>query len=327
MTQPNPVSPSALPTAAGTDVHVVVVTYNGEAWIRGCLESLAQSSTPVRSIVVDNASTDRTADIVEQEFPGTRLIRSTKNLGFGGGNNLGIVQALADGARYVFLLNQDAYVLPTSVSELRDFMECHPEFGVASPLHCSPDADHLDPRTFRGYLQAHAEGYLADACFGRVQPYYVTFGVNAAAWFIRASTLRIAGGFDPLFFMYGEDDDLLHRWRHHGVGFALLTQSRVVHLRQSPAAGRVGFWGDVVRRSRRLRSTLLTQVKRPHFSTAHMVAVVLAEGLVAPLAQGLVRRSARDYLASVWAFVQVMAQWATVVKHARLTAQRGQHFL
>ena len=72
---------AALPTAAGTDVHVVVVTYNGEAWIRGCLESLAQSSTPVRSIVVDNASTDRTADTVEQEFPRTRITCSTKNLG------------------------------------------------------------------------------------------------------------------------------------------------------------------------------------------------------------------------------------------------------
>lgn len=316
-----------LSAAGGTDVFVVIVTYNGEAWIRGCLESLAQSISPVRSIVVDNASTDRTADIVEHEFPGALLIRSTKNLGFGCGNNMGITRALALGARYVFLLNQDAYVLPTSVSELRDFMESHAEFGVASPLHCSPDADHLDPRTLRGYLQAYVDGYLADACMGRVKPCYSTFGVNAAAWFIRASALMVAGGFDPLFFMYGEDDDLLHRWRHHGVGFALLTQSRVVHLRQSPVAPQLGYWGDIARRARRLRSTLLTQVKRPGFSVAHMLSVVVAEGVVVPLARGLVLRSGRDYLASLWAFAQVMAQWTTVVKHARLTAQRGQHFL
>ncbi|MEI7466266.1 MAG: glycosyltransferase family 2 protein, partial [Burkholderiales bacterium] len=319
--------PDLMRSTTGANVFVVIVTYNGAPWIGPCLQSLLASTESVEAIVVDNASTDDTLAIVERDFPATTVLRSAENLGFGRGNNLGIRHALALGARYVFLLNQDAFVLPATVAELRGFMDAHPEFGVASPLHCSPDLSQLDRRSMRGYLQAYLLDYLGDACVGRVQGHYKTFGINAAAWFVRAETFRTAGGFDPLFLMYGEDDDLLHRWAHHNIGFALLTGSRIVHLRQSPSAPRVGFWGDVRRRAQRARSELLTQIKRPGHSGLHMVSVLISAGFVAPLAQALVVRSGRDYLGSLWAALRLVMRWPALIHHARLTARRGSHFL
>lgn len=318
--------PSARPAP---DVSVVIVTYNGTPWLRRCLDSLAPATTGpvVEVVVVDNASTDETCRVIEQDYPHVVLIRSAENLGFGRGNNLGISHALARGARHVFLLNQDAYVLPSTLAELTAFMDAHPDLGVVSPLHCSPDPDHTDPRTLRGYLQRYALPYLADACQGRCEPYYLTRGVNAAAWFVRSDVWRRFGGFDPLFFMYAEDDDLLCRWAYHGVHFALLPSSRVVHLRESVQGPRVGWWGQVLRRARRQRAELLHGMKQPGFSLLHTLSVLLADGLLSPLAFFVVRRDLQAYAASLVAAAQMIAALPQVRRHARLTATSGAHFL
>lgn len=311
------------------DVCVVIVTYNGAPWISRCLDSLLPpvAGRGVQIVVVDNASTDDTCALIERDYPQVVLIRSPGNLGFGRGNNLGIAHALAQRARHVFLLNQDAYVLPGAIAALADFMDAHPEIGAASPLHCSPDPEHADPRTLRGYLQRYATDYLADACMGRQQPFYLTHGVNAAAWFVRAEVWQRCGGFDPLFFMYCEDDDLLTRWKHHGVPFALLPGARIVHLRESVQGPRVGWWGQVLRRARRQRADLLHAMKRPGFSTAHTLSVLLADGFLAPLATLALRRDLQDYAASLVAALQMIAAFRSVRRHARLSATTGAHFL
>lgn len=308
-------------------VCTVIVTHNGAPWIRRCLDSLAGGSFAPSLIVVDNASSDDTAQIVATDYPAVQLLRNEANLGFGVANNLGIRRAMAAGAEFVLLLNQDAYVLPDSVQQLLDFMHGHPEFGVVSPLHCSPDAEHVDARTLRGYLQTFASGYLSDACMGRASDHYPVRGMNAAAWLVRSEVFSRAGGFDPLFFMYGEDDDLLCRWQHHGVAFALLTACRIVHLRQSSGTGPAGFRTDVSRRAARRRSELLVLIKRPHFSAAHMLSVLLAEGWVVPLARVLITRDGREYLASQLAAWRVVFEFPRVLRHARLTAAAGPHFV
>ena len=318
---------SSPPKTLDESVCVVVVTYQGAKWIRRCLSSLLQSTHNPYVIVVDNASTDDTVHIVQAEFPDVALLQSGRNLGFGRGNNLGISLAMNRGAQFVFLLNQDAYVLPTTIAELVTFMQREPSFGVVAPMHCSPDPDSIDRKTLRGYLQTYLPEYLADACVGRVKDHYKTQGVNAAAWFVRSEVFSQAGGFDPLFFLYGEDDDLLCRWMHHGVAFAWFPASRVVHLRESPRAPLPTFWADIKRRARRRRSNLLVAVKRPHFGTGHMALVFLAEGFVAPLVDALVLRQPREWMASVLAACGLVFEFPNVVRHARLTARPGAHFL
>lgn len=306
---------------------VVVATFNGQRWVRDCLASVARQGPGVLGIVVDNASGDDTAAIVRQEFPDTQFIQNAQNLGFGAANNLGIRVALDAGAEFIFLLNQDAHLLDFTLEQLTRHLEAHPDVGVVAPLHCSPDADHIDRRTFRGYLQRHAEGYFCDLAVGQPQVSYRVSGVNAAGWLVRASVFRAFGGFDPLYFMYGEDDDLLARWAHHGVAFDLLPSVRMVHLRQSPDVPRRSLLSGIWLQSRRRRSDLLGAVKQPGASLGHMLAVLCAEGVIRPLAELLVRRDWRTFLATGLAMWRVLLRLPTVVAHCRISERPGPHFL
>lgn len=310
------------------EIAVVVVTYNGAPWIRGCLDSLRASDVRCRVVLVDNCSDDDTLAIVSAEYPEVDCMPLTENLGFGRGNNLGIGRALELGSQYIFLLNQDAYVTPRAMGQLASFMDTHSEFGVASPLHCSPDVDHLDPKSFLGYLQRHCADWLCDSALGRCAPHYHIYGINAAAWFVRSDVFSQVGGFDPLFFMYGEDDDLLNRFAEHRVGFALLPSARIVHLRESPPRRPPsGFWDDIKSRASRQRSILLTRIKRANFSTTHMLLQLLAHGILMPLADLLIERDGRQFLSIQVATLQLISEMPAVRRHAHRCSTVGPHFL
>lgn len=308
-------------------VAVVIVTYNGAAWIAGALRSLRESSHASAAIVVDNASSDDTVAIVKRDFPEARLIESGANLGFGRGNNVGIEAALRDGADAVFLLNQDAWVTPEAIGQMVDFLAAEPGFAIVSPLHCSPDLGRVDPNTQSAYLQRHASAYLSDACLAQVKPYYAIRGVNAAAWMMRAEVFRRVGGFDPLFFMYGEDDDLIERFAHHGLRTALLPAARIVHLR-AKAPRPVLSWGrQVANQAERQRSVLLLDLKRPDGSLPGQLLRLLAAGVVQPLAALLTNHDLKAFLASLLASLQVLTEIARIRRHARICATPGAHFL
>src|SRR5690349_10108270 len=94
-------------------VSVIVLNYNGVRWIERCLKSLAETRYEnFRVILVDNASTDGSAGVALTNFPQVEVILNPYNAGFSEGNNIGIKKALADGARYVVLLNPDTIVEP-----------------------------------------------------------------------------------------------------------------------------------------------------------------------------------------------------------------------
>ena len=305
----------------------VIVTYNGAAWIAGALQSLRDSDHACRAIVIDNASTDDTVAIVRRDFPEAQLIESGTNLGFGRGNNLGIAAALRAGADAVFLLNQDAWVTRDAIGRMVAFFAAEPGFAIVSPLHCSPDLGRVDPNTQGAYLQRHAPGYLSDACLGQVQPHYAIRGVNAAAWLLRADVFRRVGGFDPLFFMYGEDDDLIERFAHHNLRTALLPAARIVHLRAKAPSPSRGWMQQLVGRSERKRSALLLDLKRPDGRLPGQLLRLASAGFVQPLAELLANHDLQTFLASLLASLRLLGDIVPARRHARLCARPGAHFL
>ena len=97
---------------------VIVVTWNSARWLDWCLGSLRSSTVRVDALVVDNASTDGSADYIAQHFPEVELVRSEGTLGFGAANNIGLKLALERGYDYVYLLNSDAWLLPDTLEKM-----------------------------------------------------------------------------------------------------------------------------------------------------------------------------------------------------------------
>jgi N-acetylglucosaminyl-diphospho-decaprenol L-rhamnosyltransferase len=114
-------------------VSVCVVNWNCRELLRDCLRSLRTPLQGVRLevIVVDNASSDGAADMVERFFPGVRLIRNAENVGFARASNQA---AAAARGRYLFFLNNDTVVPPGALRRLAAFARAHPEAGLIGPL-------------------------------------------------------------------------------------------------------------------------------------------------------------------------------------------------
>jgi GT2 family glycosyltransferase len=216
-------------------VYVVIVVYNGRRrdWLRKCLDSIRATSIGVRTIAIDNGSSDDSVRFIRENYPQVDLIETGENLGFGKANNLGIEMAMRSGADYCFLLNQDAWVDPETIGSLVRKANRNADYGIISPLHLNGDGTALD-KNFANYVAPHeCPELISDALLSRVgdKLYPVRF-VNAAAWLVTRECFRRVGGFSPLFFHYGEDDDYCQRVSHKGLKIAVYPQCFVYHDRQ-----------------------------------------------------------------------------------------------
>lgn len=200
---------------------VVIVSYNGRRWIPACLDGLRRCGLPVDLYIHDNASTDGSADLWEQAWPGATIVRSRTNEGFTAPNNAGFRHALAGHYDAVYLLNQDAWFEPGTLAELAAAMERHPEYGLLSPLQLTPDGS-LDENFRRDVLPragAEQEGI-------RDIP-----RVMAAHWLVSRKALETVGLFEPLLPLYGQDDNWCDRALYHGLRIGFLPGAAAVHDR------------------------------------------------------------------------------------------------
>ncbi len=213
------------------NVFVIIATFNGKRWYDRCFSSLRASEIPLNVVVIDNASSDDTGSYLKSNFPEIHLIESEKNLGFGQGNNIGIRYAMDQGADYVFLLNQDAWIEPDTLLGLVGVHKKHLEFGILSPMHLNLEKTEIE----KGLMHYIADfkiidtGLIDDLYFGRLSDLYETQYVNAAAWLLPRHTLETVGGFDPIFFHYGEDDNYIHRVKFHGLKIGICPKVSISH--------------------------------------------------------------------------------------------------
>lgn len=210
-------------------VYIIVVTWNGMKWIDFCLRSIQNSLYPVTTIVIDNKSSDGTPDYIANHFPEVRLSRSDKNLGFGKANNIGMKQALDADADYCFLLNQDAYLQPDTIAELIKTAETG-DYGIISPVHLNGNASHVDAY-FRDYVMAKSSYYLDNAMLKGKETLFESQFIPAAAWLLPRKTMLEIGGFDPLFYHYGEDDNYCLRCLYHHRKIVFSTTAFIHHDR------------------------------------------------------------------------------------------------
>jgi GT2 family glycosyltransferase len=224
---------------------ILIVSYNTSDLTSACL--LSVGSRPV--IVVDNASTDGSADAVAAEFPGVRLIRSERNLGFAAANNLAARHATGE---YLLLLNPDTVVLEGAIDRLLEFAAAHPGAGIwggRTLFHESQAGaargGRLNPAScwgrptlwslictatglsslFRGSALFNPESYGG---WERDSIREVDI-VSGCFLLIRRELWDRLGGFDPEFFMYGEDADLCLRARKLGARPMITPEATIIH--------------------------------------------------------------------------------------------------
>lgn len=213
-------------------IYIIIVTYNGMKWAEKCFSSLRNSSVPVQTIVIDNGSTDGTPNFIKTQFPEVELIASTKNLGFGKANNLGIEKAYKNGADFFYLMNQDAWLYQDSLEKLLKVYESYDnkeEIGILSPMHLDGSEKKLDIFLDKYIAQNFESRIISDFFCDTVKPFYEISFVNAAHWFLPKHTIEQIGGFNPYFFHYGEDAEYANRIKFHGKKIILVTESKVVH--------------------------------------------------------------------------------------------------
>jgi N-acetylglucosaminyl-diphospho-decaprenol L-rhamnosyltransferase len=218
---------------------VVIVNWNAGDMLRACVQSLmddARRGCPV--VVVDNGSSDGSTTAAAAACPWMTVVAAGRNLGFAGGANLGAAQAPGDA---VVFLNPDARVLPGAVAELVAALT-EPGVGVAGGGLLDEDG-RWQPGAARFGPIGHL---LLDTTLGRLparwrrRPYRVDW-VYGTFMAVRADLFRQLGGFDPDYFLYGEDMDLCHRARQLGARTVHVPRARAVHGANVSAGKRFGI--------------------------------------------------------------------------------------
>lgn len=211
----------------------IVITYNGKkTWYDRCFRSLLNQSVPVNVLAIDNSSTDDSVDYIRQHFPQVELIASETNLGFAKANNIGLKYALEHDADYALLLNHDAWFESTDgVEQMVRIASQHPEYWILAPLQVYASSGRIEAEVQRHIFRSHTpqSDYISDATNGCEKDCYPIEYACAYCWLMPISTVRTIGGFDPLFYHYGEDDNYQQRVRYHGGRVAFCPKVRVAH--------------------------------------------------------------------------------------------------
>jgi GT2 family glycosyltransferase len=226
------------------DISVVIVGWNARHYLELCLESLA-ATPPRRSmeiIVVDNASSDGTAEVIEARFPSVKLIRSSENLGFSKGNNVGIRQCQG---RYIALVNPDVIVFPGCLDALADFLDQNPKVGNVGPRVLNPDMTmqstcRRSPTLWNNVCSAtglaaafkHSKFFAGEHMF--YFPHDRTLHVDVLVGcfsMIRRVAFNDVGLLDEDLFMYGDDVDWCRRCWKAGWQVVFFPGAKAIHDR------------------------------------------------------------------------------------------------
>lgn len=230
--------------AKKVDLSVIILNYNTKELLKNCLDSVEKAKKDDYSyqiIVVDNASTDGSPEIVKKEFKWAKLIVNKRNLGFAAGNNKGIKGALG---RYILLLNPDTLIQANTLKIMVDFMEKHLKTGAATCRIELPDG-RLDYSCHRGFPTPwNAFAYFSGLAniFPKIKiftgytlthlPLSKTHSIDSgcgAFLIIRRKAGEEVGWLDEDYYWYGEDLDFCYRLKQKGWQIMFVPETKIIH--------------------------------------------------------------------------------------------------
>jgi len=228
------------------DLSIIIINYKTEDLTRQTLGAVFKADPPagkMEVILVDNHSQDETPAMITHQFPQVKQILSSTNLGFAGGNNLGLRQAKG---RYLLLLNSDTIIDQDCLVKMVDYMDKNPQVGLSTCRVELADG-RIDPASHRGFPTPWASltYYLGLEKLFPHSPLLAQYHQGwkdltvvhkidspaGAFFFLRKSALNQAGLLDEAFFMYGEDIELAFRIKKAGWQVMYVPITKITHLK------------------------------------------------------------------------------------------------
>jgi O-antigen biosynthesis protein len=227
------------------EVSVIIVNYNVRDFLHQSLLSLQKALKGIRSeiFVIDNASDDGSAEMVRRRFPRVRLIANAANLGFAKANNIALKKARG---KFILLINPDTIVQEDTIRVMAEFLQSHPEIGLAGCKILNPDGS-FQPACRRGFptpwvaftrIIGFSKLFPNTKLFGKYNLTYLnteeTYPVDAVSgsfMMVRKETFTQVGGLDESYFMYGEDLDWCYRIRQAGWRIFYVHSTQIIHYK------------------------------------------------------------------------------------------------
>ena len=203
------------------EISIIIVSYNTADLICNCLDSvLSNDGSSIEIIVVDNASTDGSVDLIRGKYENVQVISNIKNVGFAAANNQAL--PLCSG-RYILFLNPDTEVMPHFFENLIQYMDTHHNIGLAGTKIVDTDG------TLQWSISYKYPGhrYAKPEISGLPGSIAALLG---ACMIVRSELITILGGFDEDYFLYGEDQDLCLRIRKSGYKLGYVDDSSIIHI-------------------------------------------------------------------------------------------------
>lgn len=216
-------------------VTCIILNWNGWRDTIECLGALKRCTYPNLSIiVVDNGSTNDSVARIKASCPDIFLLESGRNLGFAGGNNIGIRHAIAHGAEYVWLLNNDTRPSPDALTALVEKAATDDRIGAVGSVCYYADS----PSTVEAWGGARVNlwiGYGHNSTEPREDSWF--HSLNGTSILVSTAAIKDAGLLDEVFFLYWEDTEFCLRMRKRGWRIAAASDSRIEHKVHGSSAG------------------------------------------------------------------------------------------
>ena len=210
------------------ELAVIILNWNAVAETIGCVRAIASWKRLRPTVwVVDNGSAGGSAGVISRECPDVRLIRNSANLGFAGGNNRGIVQALSTGDAPLLLLNNDAFIEEENVIRLVDTLHTDARLGLVGPLLFDAGGEGTLLSAGGRDIARHINSHIRQVTAG--EPVRKVDYVPGTVVVVRPEVFRTVGLFDEDYFFGGEVADLCERARQQGYVSAIDTRARAFH--------------------------------------------------------------------------------------------------
>jgi len=216
-------------------VYIIVLNWNGWADTLECLGSLQALNYQKRQLlVIDNGSTNDSVARIRQRFPDVEVMETGRNLGFAAGNNIGIRYALSRGAKYVWLINNDAKADPNALTSLVETADAFPKAGAVGSVIYQMD----EPRQIQAWGGGGVSLWLGKTWVHTTQRASRRLDyLSGASLLLRREALVEVGLLDERYFMYWDDTDVCVRLRKAGWRLAVAERSYVWH-KQCASLGR-----------------------------------------------------------------------------------------